>query len=95
MKSSQNTLKNMGNKGGVHNSLHGLDFGYPLTSYCILWQISIVNIVTIKCDFGADFNKKLQISILMLHLKNGHEVYYIRHFEGLILAFRVFIRLWT
>ena len=28
----------------------------------------------IKCDFGADFNQKWQISILLLLLKNGHEV---------------------
>ena len=27
----------------------------------------------IKCDFGADFSQKLQITILLLH-ENGHEV---------------------
>ena len=43
----------------------------------------------IKCDFGADFSKKLQISVLRYSLKKGMN-YHIKHFEGPILALRGF-----
>ena len=43
----------------------------------------------IKCDFGADFNQKLQISILLLLLKIGMK-YNIKHFVGPILALQCF-----
>ena len=39
----------------------------------------------IKCDFGADFSEKLQISILCYSLKKGRN-YHVKHFEGPILA---------
>ena len=43
----------------------------------------------IKCDFGADFNQKLQISILLLLLKIGMK-YNIKYFVGPILALQCF-----
>ena len=43
----------------------------------------------IKCDFGADFSQKLQISILCYSLKKGMN-YHIKHFEGPILALQGF-----
>ena len=38
-----------------------------------------------KCDFGADFNQKLLISILCYSIKNGMN-HLVKHFEGQILA---------
>ena len=43
----------------------------------------------IKCDFGADFNQKLQISILLLLLKIGMK-YNIKNVECPILALQGF-----
>ena len=45
----------------------------------------------IKCDFWADFNQKLQISILLLLLKIGMK-YNIKHFVGPILALQCFFQ---
>ena len=45
----------------------------------------------IKCDFGADFNQKLQISILLLLLKIGMK-YNMKNFEGPILALQGFFK---
>ena len=45
----------------------------------------------IKCDFGADFNQKLQISILLLLLKIGMK-YNIKKIEGPILALQGFYK---
>ena len=42
-----------------------------------------------KCDFGADFSEKLQISMLCYSLKKGMN-YHVKHFEGPILALQGF-----